>query len=171
MWEDSTPFYIPDPYEEIKKPSSKAKPEGEHTTSLIKGLHKIGAFAYKIPDPVGSYKVNPRPFDVIACYQGKSIAIECKWIKQPKAFGMSSLRPVQINGLNKHQESGGLSLVVLFLKYRHKINMLVWDWQEFKNHNGTYKKYELLEGLENGKASQKTGGIFTATWLQRRFSK
>lgn len=114
------------------KPKRKKGKEGDYTAQLIKGFQRAGGWAYKIPDPVaGGYATNPRPFDLIACLEGVSIAVECKWQAEPKAFGEKQLKPHQIASLTRHSKAGGRSYVALFVKAGHRVSMLVWRIDEF----------------------------------------
>lgn len=113
-------------------PKRKKGKEGDYTTQLIKGFQRAGGWAYKIPDPVaGGYHTNPRPFDLIACVAGTSIAVECKWQVEPKAFGEKQLAPHQVASLTRHRKAGGRAYVALFVKAGHRVSMLVWGIDEF----------------------------------------
>ncbi|MBV6342414.1 hypothetical protein [Candidatus Magnetobacterium casense] len=68
---------------------------------VINSIKTLGGVAYKFPDAVrgevddgeGGKKqrfIPPKPFDIIACIGGESIAIECKMIKEVKAFPLKA---------------------------------------------------------------------------------
>lgn len=136
------------------------KPEGHHTTELIKGFLKAKAYAHKIPDPVGSFKTSPRPWDVTACVMGQAIAIECKWLKAPKAFGISALRDVQVKNLAAWEKAGGRSYVVLFTKYNNRIHMLVWRFKTLAERVGSLSTKEVLSLLDGGHSYLSVNGAF-----------
>lgn len=139
---------------------SGPKPEGTHTTGLIKGFLKAKAYAHKIPDPVGSFKTSARPWDVTACLQGRAIAIECKWLKAPKAFGISALREVQVKNLAAWERAGGSSYVVLFTKYNNRIHMLVWPFKDLTERGGSVSTRIILSLLDGGYSYLSVNGAF-----------
>lgn len=165
MWEDEDAVILQDSPLLLPRAGPKQKTEGEHTTALIKGIQRGGGYAYKIPDPVGSFKTNPRPFDVIACVGGKSIAIECKWAKEPKAFGLGEFSETQQKSLTSHLKAGGVSLAVLFTKYDGRIILLSWRWEEFCPKGQSHKKKELLRRIGDGEAWKKERDVFPIDWL------
>lgn len=140
-------------------PKRKKGKEGDYTTQLIKGFQRAGGWAYKIPDPVaGGYATNPRPFDLIACLEGVSIAVECKWQPEPKAFGAKQLADHQIQHLKYHEKAGGRSYVALFVKAGHRVSMLVWRIDEFLKPK-TWGK-SLIEELAATKGYLSVDGAF-----------
>lgn len=140
-------------------PKRKKGKEGDYTTQLIKGFQRAGGWAYKIPDPVaGGYATNPRPFDLIACFEGVSIAVECKWQAEPKAFGEKQLKPHQVASLTRHSKAGGRSYVALFVKAGHRVSMLVWGIDEFLKPK-TWGK-SLIEELAATKGYLSVDGAF-----------
>jgi hypothetical protein len=121
-----------------------AKKEGIYTTAFIRWLNKDG-FAFKIPDPSpGGYATVKRPFDVVCVGSGYFYAYECKWMKEPAAFGERHLRPHQIEGLNKVKANGGFPGVVLFTRYNKKVRALTFEYPFVKN---TITKAEVIAML------------------------
>jgi penicillin-binding protein-related factor A (putative recombinase) len=141
------------------KPKRKKGKEGDYTTYLIKGFQRAGGWSYKIPDPVaGGYKTNTRPFDIITCLDGASLAVECKWQAEPKAFGAKQLADHQIESLKRHEKAGGRSYVALFVKAGHRVSMLVWRINEFLKQK-TWGK-SVIEELAATKGYQSKDGAF-----------
>jgi hypothetical protein len=121
-----------------------AKKEGIYTTAFIRWLNKDG-FAFKIPDPSpGGYATVKRPFDVVGLYEGHYYAYECKWIKEPAAFGGRHLRPHQIDGLNKVKANGGHPSTVLFTRYNKKVRAVIFEYPFEKK---TITKAEVIAKL------------------------
>lgn len=87
-----------------------------------------------------------RPFDQVVCYQGRYIALEGKFQKSFKAFGMSQIRDSQVLGLNAVTQGGGIALIALNIWIpRQENRLIIWPWQEFKKRTtiSSYKKPEL----------------------------
>lgn len=145
------------------------KKEGEHTTSLIKGIRAAGGVAWKIPDPVGCYKTVERPFDVFGGYQGRLLAIECKWMNKPAAFGLRHLAEHQIKALNDCHKIGAKCFVVLFTKFEKRIHMLVYRWETFRKLTKSHSKDSMLTAIGRGASTKKRGNAFSATWLREAF--
>lgn len=138
-----------------KSPKRRNK-EREFLIELKHSFAESGAFWYKIPDSpifagMQSRFTDPKPFDAIALYKGIPIAIEAKFIPDFKAFGIKSLRPSQIEGLDKWSTAGGLSYV--FLNIRRpadksagikRINrLLIFEYDELKIMEKNYRKKEI----------------------------
>lgn len=113
---------------------------------------------FKIPDMPHTKGSNTKfdikkPYDSYVIYSGIPMAIEAKFTKDYKSFGLKDLRPNQIKGLDEMQNAGGLSFVFLNIKRPscpiEKISrcndLLIFPWPEFKSHKGNYLKKELLE--------------------------
>lgn len=143
------------------KPKRKKGKEGDYTTYLIKGFFCNGGEAIKLADPtpsVGAYRTNKRPYDVRACLDGASLAIECKWQAEPKAFGAKQLADHQIESLKRHEKAGGRSYVALFVKAGHRVSMLVWRINEFLKPK-TWGK-AVIEELAATKGYRSKDGAF-----------
>ena len=122
------------------------KMESKFTTMLRKTFEERGGFFYKIPDASSAQRfMIKKPFDVIACVNGRSVAIECKYLSEPKAFGISSLSEHQIDSLEKHAISGGLSLVVFECKFGPRdFRAIAFQLSHLKN---LCKKSAMATGL------------------------
>lgn len=116
-------------------------------TSIKKAFKKEGHFYFKMPDsPSAKRFMIAKPFDSIACVNGTSVAIEAKALKGYQAFGMRHLRPNQVEGLEKHSQSKGISIVILEVHAgRGDYRCLFWEWKQFKYAclNGSIKKKDL----------------------------
>jgi Holliday junction resolvase len=76
-------------------------PEGEVKQEVLHGLADIGAY-YFMPVQTGFGK---RTVDILACYKGRFIAIECK-----RAEG-GKVTKIQKDTLDKIAKQGGISVV------------------------------------------------------------
>jgi len=123
--------------------------EASCTTELVKSFKKKGHFLYKIPDGLD---MTDRPFDCTGCVNGKAIAIECKFQRDFRAFGMRSIRESQIRCLNEFEAANGQAFICLFIRgnleglgYFNRV--IFFTWKEFKEYTGkqnSYKKEVLL---------------------------
>lgn len=136
--------------------------ETELTNAFKKTFKSLGAFAYKIPDDASPGFKLPRPFDMIAVFEGTPVAIEFKWAKEPASINQKTLRENQHAGLKDFEASGGLALVGLFVKVgRGDIRLLFWRYSDFVargrvlakeqrsesyiEYNGKEKRFEILQ--------------------------
>lgn len=127
-----------------------AKKEAPYTTKMTKGLREAGHFVYKLPDPQGSgfgsdvknKFTAKRPFDVVACINGKLFAIECKYMDKAQSFRPIRLAPHQHDNLRAVLKAKGKSLVVLFLKHLGRVRLIPFKYSEF---NRSFGAKELLE--------------------------
>lgn len=143
------------------------KKEGLYTKPLVDGICAAGGWAAKIPDPVGCYTTVSRPFDVFGVWvDGSMIAIECKWMKEPAAFGKRHLEDHQIEALDECLKRKALTFVVLFTKYKNRIHMLVWRWSVFRVKTQSYGKAFLINAIERGASTVTRKDIFPANWLR-----
>lgn len=89
-----------------------------------------------------------RPCDMIACLDGKLIAIEGKFQKEFKAFGMKQIRDSQILNLDAITQGGGLAFIFLNIWIPNKENrLIIWEWTHFKKITafGSIKKKTLRD--------------------------
>ncbi len=135
--------------------------EQTFTTDLKASFIKHGAFFFKIPDmPHGaggmtSFDIK-KPFDAVALYRGRAIAIEAKFLKEYKSFGLKDLRPNQIDGLNWWEMQGGESYVMLNVRRPNNPltgskrcnRLMIFPWKEFKNREKNYFKDELVKRIQ-----------------------
>lgn len=146
------------------------KPEGVHTTDMIKGIRNIGGQAEKIPDPTPMpgmpYMTVKRPFDVFGCYKGRMLVIEAKWLKEPEAFGKRHFSSHQLEKLQAYDRAGAMCFIMLFTKYERRIHMMVWRWSTFNQRSQAYGKKQLIELIKQGGSTVKRKGAFPATWLR-----
>lgn len=137
----------------------KTKPEGVYTTKLIKGFEQASnAASDKIPDPVGSYKTTPRPFDCFATLEGRSVVYECKYFKGYQAVGLRHLREKQKLRLKAHYNAGALACVVAFFKVAHRVRMVVIPFNQLAQ-TGTIRKRDI----ESLPYDVVTNGVFPIT--------
>lgn len=87
--------------------------ESHFNTEIVNSLKEAGAWAYKIPDVLGTRFTSDKPFDIVGMYGKKGFAIESKQIKSWKAFGSRYLRPSQIENLQLVEDTGNKSFVFL----------------------------------------------------------
>lgn len=123
------------------------KQEMAFCTALKHAFKAKGHFFFKLPDsPSAKRFMIPKPFDIMACVNGASVAFEAKALRQYEAFGRRHLRESQIKGLDDHARAGGLSYVILEVKAgRGDYRMLFWRWDHFvkATEDGSIKKAEL----------------------------
>lgn len=109
--------------------------ESTFTTEVIRSIRRDGGWVYKIPDAptsriTGMRFTASKPFDLVACMDGRLVAIECKQIKKWKAFGMNDMRTSQLVNLPSVIKAGGRSFVFLNVRIARKENRLIFlDWE------------------------------------------
>lgn len=89
---------------------------------------------------------SPRPFDNITLIDGKLIAIEGKFQKSFKAFGMSQIRDSQKLNLDAVTHGGGAAFIFLNIWIpRQENRLIIFDWTSFKSRtaHSSYKMAEL----------------------------
>ena len=118
------------------------KKERQFCTEVINSLKAGGAAAYKIPDMPfragdSSDKLRfnkPKGVDIIGCYGGRSLAIECKFYREFKGFGTNQIRPDQVATLDDFQSAGGAAYVFLNVWQPNRENRcLIFEWSWFKH--------------------------------------
>lgn len=91
---------------------------------------------------------SPRPCDLLACVSGKLVAVEAKFQRDFKAFGIKHIRDSQVLNLDFINQGGGMGFIFLNIFIPYKENrLLIWEWNQFKKitANGSIKKKELME--------------------------
>lgn len=91
---------------------------------------------------------SPRPCDNITLLDGRLLAIEGKFQKSFKAFGMGQIRDSQVLNLDAITQGGGVASIFLNIWIpREENRLIIWEWSDFKEktRNGSIKKKELLE--------------------------
>jgi len=122
----------------------KTKPEGTYTKKLQDGFDaEPDGACNKIPDPVGSYKTTPRPFDCFATLAGRCVVFEAKYSNQYEAASYRKLRDTQKVNLTKYQKAGAIACVVWFYKVGSRVRMVVIPFEELKQ-AGTIPKREII---------------------------
>jgi len=89
-----------------------------------------------------------RPCDMIACLEGKLVAIEGKFQKSFSAFGIKHIRDSQVLNLDAISQGRGVAFIFLNIWIPNKENrLLIWEWEIFKKitANASLKKKTLLE--------------------------
>lgn len=112
------------------------KTEREFQSVFTAALKEKWIRYYKLPDTTGDWK----PFDIIACWQWHSIAIELKIIEGDPTYERcyKQLRENQVGWLYNHMTAGGLSYVVVYSKKEKTtlrftfrvINDNIWEWPD-----------------------------------------
>lgn len=134
--------------------------EAHFSKEVIDSLKSYDAWAYKIPDiPVsqtfGMQFTPKKPYDINGCYNGRFFAIECKMIKEFKAFGTKALRPNQKDALDDVLEAGGRAFVFLNIRINSpRVNrLLIFDWLLFREQINSFKKKDLenFDYIQGGK--------------------
>ena len=141
-----------------KSRKKKKNREREFLVDLRGSFEEAGAFWHKIGDaPIfGGMKTrftDSKPFDAMAIYKGVAIAIEAKYISDYKAFGVKTLRPSQIDGLESWSKSGGRSFIFLNIRrMADKLSgttrmnrMMIFEYEDLKYIGRNMKKVELLD--------------------------
>lgn len=119
--------------------------ESNFNTEIVRSLKALKIWSYKIADSPTSWTMKAtrftpdKPCDIIACVDGRFVAIESKQIKKFEAFGMRHLRDVQIANLDHVERCGGRSFVFLNIrikavkgKTKHENRLIIFPWDEFK---------------------------------------
>lgn len=98
--------------------------ENDCNADLVRGLRSQGFFAYKIPDLAQAVV---KPFDIVASFNGRFIAIEGKLTKVKLKDGTfppelvvidryeKTFRPHQIPNLQMIERQGGVGFVAIYL--------------------------------------------------------
>lgn len=139
--------------EQPKKPKKK-NPERGFTTELGHSFREAGAFFYKIADLPHFTGMKTRfdiakPFDAIAIFNGKAVAIEAKSLRKYQAFGIRHLRDCQVKALDEVvDEGGGIAIVCVNIRQKtpHINRLIIFDWQTWRVRlkAGSIKKKEML---------------------------
>jgi len=115
--------------------------EAVFTSELMRSLRVQGFWAYKIPDsPItqGVLEVTrftaAKPCDVVACYDGQTVLIECKQLKKWKAFGLKHIRDSQVKHLTDVIASGGKAYIFLNIRINASPRvdrLIILDWAKW----------------------------------------
>ena len=108
-----------------------------------------------------------KPYDALVTYRGVSIAIEAKFLKSYKAFGISDLRPNQVDGLEEHERAGGLSFVFLNIRRPRDYTsehppcnrLIIFPWSEMRVREGNFFKVDLIKRPDSGFRKGRYEGI------------
>lgn len=138
------------------------KRERQFLSQLGASFRERKAYFFKIPDMPhfagAQFRFDiQKPFDAFACWAGIPIAIEAKVIEDFRKFGIKSLRPNQIAGLDAWSRSGGRAFVFLNVwrqarshdrkgrpLAQSRVNRLyVFDWETLKAKE-SFSKPELF---------------------------
>lgn len=109
------------------------KKEKEFLTTLGHSARAMGAFFHKIGDAPhmggGARFDIKKPFDVLMIWKGIPVGIEAKYLPDYGAFGMSSLRPNQVEGLDAARAAGAAAFVILNIRKKGEFSRMMWfDW-------------------------------------------
>jgi penicillin-binding protein-related factor A (putative recombinase) len=108
--------------------------ESNFTTDVMRSLRRIGAWAYKIPDAPSSKITGLRftaakPCDIVACVDGKFVAIETKFKKKFSAFSVRDMRESQLVNLTNILRDNGNAYVFLGIKEPcHSTKLFIFEW-------------------------------------------
>ena len=94
-----------------------------------------------------------KPYDCYCVYKGIPIAIEAKFMKDYRSFGLKDLRDNQIVGLEEMEKAGGKSFVFLNVRRQRDYvtgaipcnRLLIFPWKDFKNREKNYRKADLIK--------------------------
>lgn len=129
-----------------------AKKEKEFLTTLKHSVKMRGAFFHKIGDAPhlgGGVRFDlEKPFDAFMSWVGIPVAIEAKYMPEYRAFGISSLRPCQVKGLDEARAAGMAAFVLLNIRAKGEFTRMIWfDWGYWKSiwmERGNCTKQEIL---------------------------
>lgn len=133
--------------------------EATFISEIMGSIGKAGFWAYKLADSPTSWtkdktRFTPaKPCDIVSCFFGLMVAIECKQLRKWKAFSLSDMRESQIEALDAILVTHGLSFVFLnvrveadFVKGTKRENrLIVFPWADLKARfaSGSIKAKEL----------------------------
>lgn len=142
--------------------------ETELTRKVLRdSIRALGGWLYKIPDDT-SGKTGKRPFDCVACFEGRFIAIEVKHENRYKAFGIDSKDPFsdhQIENLQFVQAAGGIALAALIVRAYGQNRLYLWHIDELQALGRNYTKKELMDDVP---FLLPVKGVYDITpWLRR----
>ena len=148
---------------------------------VVNSFKEYGGWAYKIPDmPIGKqhkgksahFRFNVvKPFDILAMYNLRSIAIECKQMKLFGSFKLSHIRDSQIKALTEIEESGaGLSYIFLNIRiakpYENRLIIMPWWVVQLALDDGNISR----EAIESCPFVHGKMGLFDISgWLKHKF--
>jgi len=102
------------------------KKESTFSGELKKSCEELGIFYYKIPDAYGMARFAPqKPFDAIMIHKGKVYCIENKIQTKKSAFALNRIKPHQIEGLQRAQNSGAISYILINYRFKGFNKILV----------------------------------------------
>jgi len=158
---------IPKGYSRHGKKLGISGKEAKWEKVLLEGFDRAKHFPYKIPDAkIRSFHRGPvieqkRPFDgVVWLKGGGAIAYEAKYNHEPTGFGHSQLKDHQIKNLERVYQTGNPAFVVLFVKYNHRVHMLVWPWSYFRGLTRCIGKDAIKALLDGGHSYLSVNGAF-----------
>jgi hypothetical protein len=111
--------------------------EATHSTEVIRSIRHHGGWGYKIPDTPITKEIlkitrftNAKPADIVACFDGRFVAIETKQFKKWKALSRHDFRPEQIKGLTDIVANGGRAFVFLNIRIKkpYENRLIIFDW-------------------------------------------
>lgn len=138
--------------------------ESDFSRELRKSLESRGGYFVKM---VGGPFVAPGIPDIIGCFKGKFIGIECKQIKvaprSPKAILWKNIfSDMQIKNLQRINEAGGIGFSVIHLAYKRPHIALCLSVQSILNlQTITVENIEgllMLQAMKKFILTRKPGG-------------
>lgn len=111
--------------------------EAHFSTETVRSIRHHGGWGYKIPDAPITKEIlkitrftNAKPADIVACFDGRFVAIETKQFKEWKAMSKHDFRPEQIKGLTDIVANGGRAFVFLNIRIKkpYENRLIVFDW-------------------------------------------
>lgn len=114
--------------------------EAFFTTEVGRSIRHYGGYSYKIPDAPITKEIlkltrftAAKPSDIVACIDGRFVAIETKQIKSWKALSIKHFEPEQIKGMTSIVANGGRAFIFLNVRINIKgqpkeNRLLIYDW-------------------------------------------
>lgn len=115
--------------------------EAFFSTETIRSIRHFGGWGYKIPDAPITKEIlkitrftNAKPCDIVACFDGKFVAVETKQFKKWKALSRHDFRPEQIEGMTNIVANNGRAFVFLNIRISEKgqpyeNRLIIFDWK------------------------------------------
>ena len=112
--------------------------------------HDPAVYYHKIGDVpisrVSGMRFNkPKAVDYMACFRGKFVAIEWKFINKGQSVNFDRLRPLQVETLQKVRDAGGVGLIIYGVYENKKSFLFAFTIDEFL----TLSRQQLIIGKKS----------------------